>query len=407
MLTFWTTATPEARRALVAASGGWLLNAFDVMLYALVLSELITAFGMSLGVAGQIGSITLLASAVGGIIFGVIADRLGRTRAMALSVVMYAGFTAACGFSVTLTQLAVFRALLGLGMGGVWASGASLVSETWTPAHRGKALGLMQSCWALGYGLAAIVTAVVLPTLGWRAVFFVGGLPLLFAIWVSRAVPEPEAWRRAVAHPSPGAQGLGQIFRRPLLGLTVAITLMNAATMFAWWGFNLWIPAYLSLPVERGGIGLSTTHMSVLVVAMQAGMWLGYVTFGFVSDAIGRKPTYVGYLTAAAVLILAYGIARDPWVLLVLGPFVAFFGTGYFSGFGAITAEIYPTAIRATAQGFTYNIGRVASAVAPFAVGRLADTAGFGASFMITALAFATAALLWIWIPETRGREAG
>lgn len=407
MLTFWTTATPEARRALVAASGGWLLNAFDVMLYALVLSELIAAFDMSLGVAGQIGSITLLASAVGGIIFGVIADRLGRTRALALSVVMYAGFTAACGFSVTLTQLAVFRALLGLGMGGVWASGASLVSETWTPAHRGKALGLMQSCWALGYGLAAIVTAVVLPTLGWRAVFFVGGLPLLFAFWVKRAVPEPEAWRRAVEQPSPGAQGLAQIFRRPLLGLTVAITLMNAATMFAWWGFNLWIPAYLSLPVERGGIGLSTTHMSVLVVAMQAGMWLGYVTFGFVSDAIGRKPTYVAYLTAATVLILAYGIARDPWVLLMLGPFVAFFGTGYFSGFGAITAEIYPTAIRATAQGFTYNIGRVASAVAPFAVGRLADTAGFGASFTITALAFAAAALLWIWIPETRGREAG
>lgn len=172
-------------------------------------------------------------------------------------------------------------------------------------------------------------------------------------------------------------------------------------------GFNLWIPAYLSLPVERGGSGLSTTHMSVLVVAMQAGMWLGYVTFGFVSDAIGRKPTYVAYLVCASALILAYGLTRDPWLLLALGPFVAFFGTGYFSGFGAITAEIYPTAIRATAQGFTYNIGRVASAVAPFAVGRLADTAGFGASFTITAVAFGLAALMWIWIPETRGREVG
>lgn len=407
MLAFLTTASAEARRALAAASGGWLLNAFDVMLYAMVLSELIGAFGMSLGTAGQIGSLTLLASAAGGVVFGLVADRLGRARALALSVTIYAAFTAACGFSASVTQLAVLRVLVGIGMGGVWAAGASLVSETWPARHRGKALGLMQSCWALGYGLAAVVTAVVLPSFGWRAVFFVGALPLVFALWVHRRVPEPEAWRRATASPPAAGQGIGMIFRRPLLGLTVAITLMNAATMFAWWGFNLWIPAYLSLPVERGGIGLSTTHMSLLVVAMQAGMWLGYVTFGFVSDAIGRKPTYVTYLVCASALILAYGLTRNPWVLLVLGPFVAFFGTGYFSGFGAITAEIYPTAIRATAQGFTYNIGRVASAVAPFAVGRLADTAGFGASFTITAIAFAVAALFWIWIPETKGREVG
>jgi MFS family permease len=407
MLTFWTAASPEARRALVAASGGWLLVAFDVMLYALVLSELIEAFGMSLGTAGQLGSLTLLASAFGGVAFGVLADRLGRTRALALSILIYSGFTAACGFSVTVTHLAVFRALLGIGMGGVWASGASLVSETWPSAHRGKALGLMQSCWALGYGLAAITTGIVLPALGWRAVFFVGGLPLLFIVWIRRCVREPDAWHRAVADTPADQRGLAVIFRRPLLPLTLAITLMNAATMFAWWGFNLWIPAYLSLPHDRGGIGLSTTHMSVLVIAMQAGMWLGYVTFGFVSDAIGRKPTYVAYLVLAAGLILTYGFTSHPTALLLLGPFVAFFGTGYFSGFGAITAEIYPTAVRATAQGFTYNIGRVASAVAPFAVGSLAETAGFGASFTITAAAFALAALLWVWIPETRGRHVG
>ena len=186
--------------------------------------------------------------------------------------------------------------------------------------------------------------------------------------------------------------------------ITVVLTLMNAATMFAWWGLNLWIPSYLSLPVAQGGIGLSTVVMSSFIVAMQIGMWFGYVTFGFVSDRYGRKPTYVVYLCAAAVLVFAYAAIRAPLALLVLGPFVAFFGTGYFSGFGAITAEIYPTAIRATAQGVTYNIGRLASAAAPFVVGAMAQESGFGHAFTITAAAFAVAAALWVLIPETRGR---
>jgi MFS family permease len=175
--------------------------------------------------------------------------------------------------------------------------------------------------------------------------------------------------------------------------------------MFAWWGFNLWLPGYLALPVERGGIGLGTATMSGFVVAMQVGMWFGYVTFGYASDWMGRRRAYVVYVLAAAALILVYVSIRIPMVLLFLGPFVAFFATGYFTGFGAVTAELYPTAIRATAQGFTYNIGRVASAVAPFAVGTLAQTRGFSAALSICSIAFVLAAVFWIWIPETRGRQ--
>jgi MFS family permease len=152
-------------------------------------------------------------------------------------------------------------------------------------------------------------------------------------------------------------------------------------------------------------VGLTTALMSALVVAMQVGMWFGYVTFGFISDRVGRRRTYVVYLIAAAALMTAYASTRNTWLLLVLGPFVAFFGTGYFSGFGAVTAEIYPTAIRATAQGFTYNIGRIASAVAPFAVGSLAQTSGFHVAFSIAAAAFLLAAMFWVFIPETRGRQ--
>lgn len=401
---WWREAPPAARRALVAAALGWMLDAFDVMLYSMVLSALVPALGMTTGTAGLLGSLTLVASAVGGLFFGVVADRYGRTRALISSILIYSVFTAACGFAQTITQLAVFRVLLGLGMGGEWASGAALVSETWPAEHRGKALGFMQSAWAVGFASAAAVNALVLPRWGWRAVFFVGVLPAFFTIWVQRRVEEPEIWREA-RRTHPDSRGrFGDIFKGTLLPLTAAVTVMNACTMFAWWGFNLWLPGYLSLSVKSGGIGLSVQVMSAMVFVMQIGMWFGYVTFGFISDAVGRKRSYVVYLVTAAILILAYTATTHAWALLVLGPIVAFFATGYFSGFGAVTAEIYPTDIRATAQGFTYNIGRLASAVAPFAVGRLAETHGFGPALSLSAAAFLLAAVSWIWIPETRGK---
>ncbi|OFW08158.1 MAG: MFS transporter [Acidobacteria bacterium RIFCSPLOWO2_02_FULL_67_36] len=402
---WWREGTPDARRALVAASLGWMLDSFDVMLYALVLASIMVDLGMSNRVAGALGSVTLLASAAGGLLFGILADRYGRTRALMASVIIYSIFTAACGTAQTVLQLAVFRVLLGIGMGGEWASGAALVSETWPADHRGKALGLMQSAWAVGYGAAAIVTALVLPRWGWRAVFFIGILPAFFALWVRRTVAEPPLWQASRRRPASARGGFSDIFRRGLLGLTVAVTLMNAFTMFAWWGFNLWLPRYLSLAADSGGVGLTTTQMSWFVVLMQVGMWFGYVTFGFISDAMGRKRAYVLYLVTAAILIFIYISIRVPIAVLLLGPFVAFFATGYFSGFGAVTAEIYSTGIRATAQGFTYNIGRIASAVAPYAVGSLADTRGFHVALRLTSVAFLLAAITWFWIPETKGRE--
>ena len=405
MFAWWQAGSPQARKALIAASLGWMLDAFDVMLYALVLAAIMAELSVSKEVAGALGSLTLIASAAGGVIFGLVADRFGRTRALIASVLIYSVFTAACGLAQSVAQLAIFRIFLGLGMGGEWASGAALVSETWPAEHRGKALGFMQSAWAVGYGAAALVTAVVMPFGGWRGVFFVGILPALFTLWVRRNVEEPAIWLESRHAPTASRAGLGQIVRRPLLPLTIAITVMNAFTMFAWWGFNLWLPGYLSLPVDQGGVGLTTTMMSAFVFVMQVGMWFGYVTFGYVSDRVGRRRTYVTYLVAAAVLLFVYASIRMPLVLLALGPFVAFFGTGYFSGFGAVTAEIYPTSIRATAQGFTYNIGRVVSAAAPWTVGSLAQTHGFAVALSISSVAFLLAALTWVWIPETKGRE--
>ena len=381
-----------------------MLDSFDVTLFALVLPAVRADLGLSTAAGGALGSVALLAAAAGGVCFGWFADRFGRTRALMLSVVLYSVFTAACGFATTFAQFVVFRIFLGLGMGGEWASGATLVSETWSAEHRGKALALMQSAWAIGYALGAAVNYVVQPAFGWRAVFFVGILPAFLTIWVRRNVEEPEIWRRA-QRGGTGRPALRRLFDRDLAGLTIALTLMNACTLFGWWSFNLWLPSYLQEPPARGGVGLRMLSSSAMIVVMQVGMWLGYITFGIVSDRIGRKPTYVGYLLTAAVLLFVYVSVRVPLVLLVLGPFVAFFATGYFSGFGAVTAEIFPTRIRSIAQGFTYNIGRIVSAAAPFTVGALAQTHGFGAALSISSLAFLLAALLWIWIPETRGRQ--
>jgi len=381
-----------------------MLDAFDVMLYALVQKSLMADLHLDPAAAGSLQSLTLLAAAAGGLLFGLLADRWGRTRALALSVLLYSVFTAACGFAATAAQLALFRICLGLGMGGEWASGAALVSETWSDQDRGKALGFMQSSWAIGYALAALVNWLVqdVAGFGWRVVFFVGVLPALYALWVRSRVEEPVLWQRARATPKRGS--LGRALGGRMLGVTVAVTLMNACTLFGWWGFNSWVPTYLSSASQQGGIGLSVRLMSLLVITMQAGMWLGYVTFGFISDAIGRRRTYVGYLILAAALVWSYTSSRNPWVLFALGPVTAFFATGYFSGFGAVTAELYPTEVRATAQGFTYNLGRVVSAFAPRAVGSLVTTRGYPAALSLAAAAFLLAAMFWVFIPETKGR---
>ena len=380
-----------------------MLDAFDVTLFALVLPAIRRELALSPAAGGLLGSVALISAAGGGVLFGWISDRFGRTRALMLSVLLYSVFTAACGLAANVAQFVVCRILLGLGMGGEWASGAALVSETWAAEHRGKALALMQSGWAIGYGLAAAVNYLVQPAFGWRAVFFVGILPAALTIWVRRNVREPEIWHRAVR--SGSRPRIGQLFARDLAPLTIVLTAMNACTLFGWWSFNLWLPSYLQEPTSRGGLGLQILSSSTLIVVMQVGMWLGYVTFGYVSDRIGRKRTYVTYLIAAAVLLFAYVSVRAPVALLVLGPLVAFFATGYYSGFGAVTAEIFPTTIRGTAQGFTYNVGRLVSAAAPFTVGTLAQTRGFATALSISSVAFLAAAVLWIWIPETRGRQ--
>ena len=374
----------------------------DVLLYAFVLDHVRAEFGIDDRTSGLLLALPLVASAFGGVFFGWLADRVGRRAALMASILVYSAATAACGLVSSVGQLAAARLVVGLGMGGEWATGAALVAETWPAEHRGKAMGLMQSAWAVGYAAAATLNALVLPAFGWRAVFFAGLLPALVTLWIRRSVEESEMWQAA---PAAGAVRLADVLSGPAGRLTWTLAAMNAATMFAWWGLFSWIPSFLSRSLEQGGAGLTLLQSSTWIVLMQTGMWCGYVSFGFISDGFGRRRTYVTYLLVAAVLVPVYALTRNPAALLVLGPFVAFFGTGYFSGFGAVSAELFPTSVRATAQGLTYNLGRGLSAAAPFTVGVLAATYGLGAALLVTSAAFLVAALLWVWIPETRGRE--
>ena len=380
-----------------------MLDAMDVMLYSFVLTYLMGEFGMSKATGGLLNSLTLVASAIGGLFFGVLADRIGRTRALMGSILMYSISSAACGLSHSIPQLAVFRFLLGLGMGGEWSCGAALIAETWRAEHRGRALGLMQSTYAIGEAVAAVVVLIVFPILGWRAVFFAGVLPALLVLWIYRGVPEPDLWKNRAKEKKSGVWRKllqGDVLRNGLLATT-----MNACAMFGYWGLFTWIPGYLSLPVSKGGRGLSLVVGTTFYLVLSPGKWLGYASFGFFADAFGRRKPYFTYLLIAAILVPLYAVIRSPVLLLLLGPFVAFFGTGFFSGYAAIASELFPGEIRAAAMGLSYNLGRGLSAVAPFAVGAIATRFGFLPGFFLLAGAFLAAALLALLLPETRGCE--
>lgn len=392
-------------RTLVAGGLGWLLDAMDVSLYTLVLADLLKEFGTDKAGVGSLQTLTLVASAIGGGLFGLIADRIGRSRALMASILVYSFASGACGLVASIRALAVCRFILGLGMGGEWSTGAALIAETWQPRHRGKALGLMQSTYAIGEMVAAGLVFAILPRFGWRPVFFVGVVPALFVLWIRSSVPEPEVWR---ARAKAGAGGAWRrlVADRLLLRNTLLATAMNGLGMFGYWGLFTWVPGYLKLAPDKGGRGLSLLDTTSWLLVMGVGKFLGYALFGFLADRFGRRRCYVTYLVVAALLVPVYGWVRAPWQLLVLGPFVAFFGTGFFSGYSALAAELFPTEIRATAMGFTYNLGRGFAAIAPFVVGVVADgSGGFTAAFLLLAAAYLGAALLAALLPDAEPRD--
>ncbi|MGI4813557.1 MAG: MFS transporter [Janthinobacterium lividum] len=401
---WFTGATSNQWRSFSSAYVGWMLDIMDLMLFAMVIRYISVDLHFDKGMAGMIASMTLLATAVGGFIFGFLADRIGRTRSMVLSILCYSVGTALCGFSQSVAQLLVFRFILGLGIGGEWSAGAALITETWPAEHRGKVMAWVQSAFAVGYALAAIIAALVLPYFGWRWVFAVGLVPALFAFWVRRHTRESEIWlkqKHRLSLRETITTLCGTHLRSTLVGLA-----FTAAAMCGYWGLFTWIPAYLSTPVSQGGPGFDLLHSTTWIVVMQAGAALGFICFGYIADRIGRRWAFIGFFVLSAISVPIYVMIKSPLILLLFGPAVAFFGTGFYSGFAPTFAELFPTSVRATAQGFIYNAGRATSALAPAAVGLLSNGHSVGSALGATSGFFALAAVIvFFFLPETRGGE--
>ena len=235
-----------------------------------------------------------------------------------------------------------------------------------------------------------------------------GVLPALFTLWIRRNVEEPAEWletRQEIAAAKRDAPSLGQLLKPGIRRWVVVSSMVSICAMFASWGLFLWIPPLLSLSTEQGGAGLGNFQFNMFLLVMHTGSFAGYLTFGALADRFSRKKIYISYVFLAAILVPIYSATRDPMALLFIGPLIGFFGAGHFAGFGIITGELFPTHIRATAQGFTYNIGRGVSALAPFTIGKLVDMYGFTAAFQATAVMYLLTGICLFMFPETRGRN--
>src|SRR5215475_9356869 len=288
--------TPAQKRTLIAAALGWGLDGFDVLLYSNVLGQVMLSLGItSKAMAGLPNAFMLLASGMGGILFGFIADRIGRTKALMLSILTYSLCSLGSGFSTSLGMLIFSRFVLGLGMGGEWNTGATLVAETWPTHLRARALALVQGSWAWGLAAAALTAWIVLDLLhlNWRYVFFVGLLPALVTIWIRTSVPESELWKQHRTQSEEKAR-FSTIFSSGLRRNTIVLLLLNVFGLFAWWGLFSWMPPYLTLPVDKGGRGFGMMSTTKLLVTLNLiGMFPGYLCFGWIAERLGRRISLV------------------------------------------------------------------------------------------------------------------
>ena len=431
-------------KTFIAAFLGWTLDAMDLLLYVFAFKFIAQSFDLNPTQAAFLFSITLASSALGGIVFGIISDYVGRIRALTYSILIYSLFTMFSAFAPTIGFFIVCRFLLGLGMGGEWASGEILVAESWPKQHRGKVVGMVQSGWGFGFILAAILATFVLPITSfnlnmlpffdkdfpvesWRVLFFLGVLPALLVFYVRRVCEEPEIWRKSSAERNKTKQEftLLQIFKGDLRPMLIKATLLTSFCMISYWGLSYFVPNYLASPVSEGGAGLGLVKGFGFTIPLNIGAILGCISFGLISDKFGRKFTFGSYLIIVALLVPIFGnivrvqeflgfLSLDALVL-ILAPLLGFFNTGFYSGFGAIFAEIFPTRARGTAQGFSYNVGRGASAIAPplfafIAISSLTflfdgEIIGNGRALMAASIFAMFAFVVLLTLPETKGKE--
>jgi MFS family permease len=398
--------TARERRALMAGFLGYGLDGFDFMIYTFVIPTLLAAWAMTNAEAGYIATGALITSAIGGWAAGVLADRFGRLRLLQWTVVWFAAFTFLSGFTHSFWGLLFTRAMQGFGFGGEWAVGSVLIAETFDARHRGKASGLVQSSWAVGWAAAAVAYWALyawLPAeIAWKCLFWIGIAPALLIAYIRRRVEEsPQFLSARAGRTAQQSASFLDIFRRPLLATTALASTLCCGMMGAYYSVTTWLPTYLKTERHLSVIGTSS-YLLVLI----AGSFAGYLTGAWLSDAIGRRRCFMLYAVCGALLILAY--MRMPVTdaaMLLLGFPLGFFLSGIFSGMGAFLAELYPNAVRGSGQGFCYSFGRAAGALFPAVIGVWSAHASLGTGIgVMTAAGYGLViAAAWI-LPETRGR---
>ena len=400
--------SPPERATLFATFGGWALDGMDVMVYSFVIPSLIAAWHISKGQAGLLGTAALLISAVGGWLAGTLADRFGRARILQITIIWFAFFTFLSGFTHSFTELLITRGLQGLGFGGEWAVGSVLMGETIRARHRGKAVGTVQGGWAIGWGMAAICYTVLFRALpeatAWRAMFWIGILPALLVFYIRRNVPEPQVFaetRKKVQAVHAGSSFL-HIFAPDVLKITVLTSIMAVGVQGGYYAITTWLPTFLKTQRK-----LSVMNTGVYLFVVIVGSFIGYIVSAYLADHLGRKKTLILYAVGSFVTVVAYTyLPISNSVMRILGFPLGFFASGAFSPIGAFFTELFPSRLRGSGQGFSYNFGRGIGAMFPTLVGFLSASVSLGKAIAIFAAgAYVIMIIGTLLLPETRGKE--
>ncbi|WP_034295365.1 MFS transporter [Herbaspirillum sp. RV1423] len=400
--------SPDEKRTLLAAFAGYGVDAFDYMIYTFLIPTLIMIWGMSKAEAGYIATGALVTSAIGGWLAGVLADKYGRVRILQLTVLWFTFFTILSGFTTSYEQLFFTRAMQGFGFGGEWSVGSVLIAEMIQARHRGKAVGLVQSSWAVGWGVSAIafwiVYALTPPELAWRILFWLGGLPALLIIYIRRNLKEPALYiaTRKQMQAAGDAGNFLDIFSPALLRTTILASLMTSGMQGAYYAVTTWLPTYLK--TERH---LSVLNTSSYLLILILGSFIGYLTSAWLSDHLGRRRCFILFAACAGALIVVYTqIPITDAMMLVLGFPLGFFLSGIFSGMGAYLSELFPSRIRGSGQGFCYNAGRAVGAICPAVVGYMSTSIPLGLAIgYLAAGGYLIVIVAVLALPETGGLE--
>ncbi len=393
-----------AGRALVASVLGYAMDGFDLLILGFMLPAIAADLHLSSAQAGSLVTWTLIGAVAGGVIFGVLSDYFGRVRMLTWTILIFAVFTGLCALAQGYTDLLAYRTIAGIGLGGEFGIGMTLVAEAWPASQRARVSSYVGLGWQLGVLAAALLTPLLLPVIGWRGMFALGLLPAVVSFVVRRRVEEPALFSERAERATRG----GETRRVPLKLLvasarttrvSVGVTILCSVQNFGYYGLMIWLPSYLSktfgYSLTKSGVWTAAT-----VVGMGAGIWL----FGMAADRFGRKPTFLFYQAGAVVMVFVYAHLSTPFALLIGGAVMGVFVNGMIGGYGALISELYPTEARATAQNVLFNIGRAVGGFGPVAVGALAARFSFGAALGVLASIYVLDILATLFlIPERRG----